>query len=55
MLVLSRRVEDSIVFPDLGIFIEILHLKGKSVRVGVDAPIEVKVLRGELELSLIHI
>ena len=51
MLVLSRRVEDSIVFPDLGISIEILHLKGKSVRVGVDAPIEVKVLRGELETA----
>ena len=48
MLVLSRRVNDTILFPDLGISIEILQLKGKSVRVGIDAPIEVKVLRGEL-------
>ena len=48
MLVLSRRVEDSIVFPDLGISVEVLNLKGKSVRLGVDAPIEIKVLRGEL-------
>lgn len=51
MLVLSRRVDDTILFPDLGISIEILHLKGKSVRVGVDAPIEVKVIRGELDDS----
>lgn len=48
MLVLSRRVDDTILFPDLGISIEILNLKGKSVRVGVEAPIEVRVLRGEL-------
>lgn len=46
MLVLSRRVEDSLVFPDLGITVEVLNMKGKSVRLGVDAPVEIKVLRG---------
>jgi len=51
MLVLSRRVDDTIIFPDLGISIEILNLKGKNVRVGVDAPVEIKVLRGELNES----
>jgi len=49
MLVLSRRTEDSITFPELDIKIEILQVKGSSVRVGIDAPIEIKVLRGELE------
>ena len=48
MLVLSRRVEDTIVFPDLGISIEVLKVKGNSVRVGIEAPIEIKVIRGEL-------
>lgn len=48
MLVLSRRVQDSIVFPDLGISVDVLAVKGKSVRIGVDAPIEVRILRGEL-------
>ena len=48
MLVLSRHVDDTIVFPDLDISIQVLHLKGKSVRIGVDAPIEVKIMRGEL-------
>ena len=51
MLVLSRRVNDTIVLPDLNVSIEILEVKGRNVRVGVDAPIEVKVLRGELESS----
>lgn len=48
MLVISRRVEDSIVFPDLGITVEVLKTKGKSISLGIDAPIEIKVLRGEL-------
>ena len=48
MLVLSRRPEDSIEFPELDITIEILQVKGSTVRVGIDAPLEIKVLRGEL-------
>ena len=48
MLVLSRRVTDVIRFPELDITIEILQLSNSKVRVGVDAPIEIKVLRGEL-------
>ncbi len=49
MLVLSRRVNDSILLPELNVAIEILNVKGKSVRVGVDAPIEIKVIRGEID------
>ena len=48
MLVLSRRTNDTICFPELDIKIEIFQVKGSTVRVGVDAPIEIKVLRGEL-------
>jgi carbon storage regulator CsrA len=51
MLVLSRRETDLIRFPELGITIEFLKIKGNLVRVGVDAPIEIKVLRGELETA----
>lgn len=49
MLVLSRRVNDSILLPELNVSIEILQIKGKAIRVGVDAPIEIKVLRGEID------
>ena len=48
MLVLSRKVQDSIVLPDLGIAIQILQVRGKCVRIGIEAPIEIKVVRGEL-------
>ena len=51
MLVLSRRANDTIVLPELNVSIEILQVKGKNVRVGVDAPVEIRVLRGELDPS----
>jgi carbon storage regulator CsrA len=49
MLVLSRKVHDTIRFPELDITIEILKVKGAGTRIGVDAPVEIQVLRGELE------
>jgi carbon storage regulator CsrA len=48
MLVLSRKQKQCIAFPNLGISIEILRVDGKTVRVGIEAPTEVRVLRGEL-------
>lgn len=52
MLVLSRGQNDRIVFPALGISVEILRLDGKRVRIGIDAPKDVSVLRGELASKL---
>lgn len=49
MLVLSRRQDDKILFPALGISVHVLRVDGGKVRVGVDAPPEVKVLRHELQ------
>lgn len=48
MLVLSRRPQERIVFPNLGIEVEILNVSGNTVRVGVNAPREVLVLRHEV-------
>lgn len=52
MLVLSRRQDEKIVFPNLGITVEILRVAGQSVRIGVDAPPQVRVLRHELAEKL---
>ena len=51
MLVVSRKQNQSIVFPALGIRVEILRIAGKTVRVGVQAPESVQILRGELSDS----
>ncbi len=48
MLVLSRREEQKICFPELGITVQILRVSSGRVRVGVDAPSEVRILREEV-------
>lgn len=47
MLVLSRRVNEEIVFPGLNIRIKIVRSQGGRVRLGVDAPDFVNVVRAE--------
>lgn len=48
MLVLSRKQEEEIVFPQLGIAVRIIRTKGNQVRLGIAAPLDVQILRGEL-------
>lgn len=48
MLVLSRRENQSILFPNLNIKVVISRVAGRIVRVGIEAPRQVRVLRGEL-------
>jgi len=48
MLVLSRKQDEEIVFPELGISVRIIRTKGNQVRLGIEAPSDVRILRGEL-------
>lgn len=48
MLVLSRREGEGIIFPALGISVQVLPRKGSTVRLGVKAPAEIRVMRQEL-------
>ncbi len=48
MLVLSRKLNEKIQIGD-NITITILGIKGRGVRVGIEAPREVRVLRSELQ------
>ena len=47
MLVLSRKKNETIII-DGRIKVEILKIKGNTIRLGISAPKEMKVLRGEL-------
>ena len=47
MLVLSRKVGESIVIGD-NIVVSILEIRGDLIRVGIDAPKQVKVHRREV-------
>ncbi|MEX0610921.1 MAG: response regulator [Pirellulales bacterium] len=48
MLVLSRGRNDKVVFPTLGISVEILRVAGNKVRLGIEAPEEIPVHRHEV-------
>lgn len=48
MLVLSRRPNEKIVFPTLGITVEVCSINRNVVRVGIDAPSDVPILRKEI-------
>jgi carbon storage regulator CsrA len=49
MLVLSRRPHQSVVFPSLGVSVQVLRVAGQTVRLGVEAPRDIPVLREELD------
>ena len=51
MLVLTRKQNDKIQIGD-NITITVLRMKGKSVRLGIEAPANVNVMRGELVFDL---
>lgn len=48
MLVLTRRPNEKIVFPNLGVTVQIIQSKPNAVRVGIEAPPDVRILRDEL-------
>ena len=48
MLVLSRRENETLVFPGLETTIEVVSIKKGVVRLGIAAPDHIRVLRGEL-------
>ena len=50
MLVLTRKQKESIKIGD-SIVVTILRVQGQSVRVGIEAPRDIRVVRGELSAS----
>ena len=50
MLVLTRKLQEKIQIGD-NITISILRVKGNAVRIGIDAPREIRVIRAELAHS----
>ena len=49
MLVLARRVGERILFPSIGAYVKVLSVKGGTVRLSIEAPPEVLILREELQ------
>lgn len=47
MLVLSRREDQTVVIGD-NIVLTVLRIQGNTVRIGIQAPRDVRIVRGEL-------
>lgn len=47
MLILSRRKNEEILLPGLNITIKLLDVRGNTARIGIEAPIDVKIYRHE--------
>lgn len=48
MLILSRRIDENIVLGDGEIILRILSVKGRQVRIGIEAPPDMAVHREEI-------
>ena len=48
MLVLSRKAGEEILVPECGVSVKVIAVQGNKIRLGICAPPEVEVLRGEL-------
>ena len=48
MLVLSRRLNEKIVLPGLGVTVQVLGIRRGAVRLGIEAAPDVTVLREEV-------
>jgi carbon storage regulator CsrA len=50
MLVLTRKLQEKITIAG-NITITVLRVKGQTVRIGIEAPREIRVVRGELPME----
>ena len=49
MLVFSRRPGQKVCFPELGVLIEVLQSNGVVAKLGITAPLNIKVHRAEVQ------
>lgn len=49
MLVLTRRTKDKVSFPQVGITVHFIRVQSGQVKVGVDAPRDIAIVRDEVE------
>lgn len=51
MLTLSRKDQEEILIPEAGIRIKVCRIRGSRVLIGVEAPRNMRVIRGELPID----
>jgi carbon storage regulator len=54
MLVLSRKCCEKIMFPTLGVSVEVVRIARNKVQLGITAPSDVSVHRQEVAQRILH-
>jgi carbon storage regulator CsrA len=54
MLVLTARLREKVLFPDLHTSVEVLSLQASGVKLGIEAPEEIRILREGLPDRLVE-
>jgi carbon storage regulator CsrA len=54
MLVLTARLREKVLFPDLHTSVEVLSLQSSGVKLGIEAPEEIRILRHGLPDRLVE-
>lgn len=54
MLVLTRKLNEEIVIGHLGITVKVVDVKGSRVRLGVEAPVNIRIERSESHSQTEH-
>lgn len=53
MLVISRRAEQKVLFPELGVTVQVLRIQGNIVKIGIDAPRDLTIVREEIAADVL--
>jgi carbon storage regulator CsrA len=48
MLVLSRKKGEQILVPECGVTVKVIAVQGNTIRIGIDAPPDVAIMRAEI-------
>lgn len=51
MLVLTRRENEKILLPDVGVTVELISISGNRARLGISAPDDIRILREEVAVQ----
>lgn len=52
MLVLTRRENEKILLPDVGVIVELMSVTGNRARLGITAPESIRILREEVAVNM---
>jgi carbon storage regulator CsrA len=51
MLILTRKIGETVVLPSIGVSVTVMRVRGQGVRLGITAPVEIQIQREEIAIA----